>query len=445
MSDETHIPTDPEVAKAAADADPPEDNRWKDAVREIFSASPWVAVGALVLAFVVGSIMIAFTDSRVQEVSAWFFQRPGDTFSALGSAIGRAYSQLFQGAVFNVAFAERGGFLEGIRPLMSTLTSATPLIAAGLGVAVSFRAGMFNIGGRGQMIFAAIAAGWLGYVWSGLPFPLLLIICVVAGVLAGALWSGLAGFLKAKTGAHEVIATIMLNYIAFYFLQWLLMTPGMLRGVKGTPISNPVPDAAFPLLFGSRYTVSWAFVVSLAAVAFCWWLLNRSSMGFAFRAIGENPRAAKVAGINVERTMVVAMMVAGALVGLAGTQQALGVLASSGFGDAVDAGIGFDAITVALLGGSQPIGVLFAGLLFGAFQAGGRAMQAGARVDISIVAVIQSVIVLFIAAPPLVRAIFRLPQPSQAALARKADAKARAKAAKALAKSGSQDGTKESA
>ncbi len=329
MSDETHIPTDPEVAKAAADADPPEDNRWKDAVREIFSASPWVAVGALVLAFVVGSIMIAFTDSRVQEVSAWFFQRPGDTFSALGSAIGRAYSQLFQGAVFNVAFAERGGFLEGIRPLMSTLTSATPLIAAGLGVAVSFRAGMFNIGGRGQMIFAAIAAGWLGYVWSGLPFPLLLIICVVAGVLAGALWSGLAGFLKAKTGAHEVIATIMLNYIAFYFLQWLLMTPGMLRGVKGTPISNPVPDAAFPLLFGSRYTVSWAFVVSLAAVAFCWWLLNRSSMGFAFRAIGENPRAAKVAGINVERTMVVAMMVAGALVGLAGTQQALGVLASS--------------------------------------------------------------------------------------------------------------------
>ena len=429
------IPQDPVVDRAAAALDPSDDGRWKDAVREIFSASPWVALGSLVLAFLVGSIMIAFTDSAVQEAAGWFFSRPGDTFAALGSAIGNAYSQLFQGAIFNFAFFERGGFLEGIRPLMSTLGTATPLIAAGLGVAVSFRAGLFNIGGRGQMIFAAMVSGWLGFTLTGIPFPLLLIICLLAGMLAGSLWAGLAGYLKAKTGAHEVIATIMLNYVAFYFLQWTLAPGGFLRGDRGTPISNPVQaDAAFPRLFGQRYTVTWAFVLSLLAVVFCWWLLNRSSMGFAFRAIGENSRAAKVAGINVQRTTVAAMMVAGLLIGLAGVQQVLGPLASQGFGDGVDAGIGFDAITVALLGSSQPVGVMLAGLLFGAFNEGGRAMQAGAGINISVVSVIQSLIVLFIAAPPLVRAIFRLPQPSQVAAARKAEAKQVAAAAKREAK-----------
>ena len=432
--DPDQIPIDPDV-EAAAKAKEAEENRWRDAAREIFMAKPWVALGAVVMAFLVGSIMIAFTDAEVQRTVGTIFSAPGDFFGALGSAIGNAYSQLFQGSVFNFTLARRGGFTAGIAPLMRTLNSATPLIAAGLGIAVSFRAGLFNIGGRGQMIFGAIAAGWLGSTLTGVPFPLLLVICVIAGILAGALWGALAGFLKAKTGAHEVISTIMLNFIAFYLLQWLLATPGLLQGDRQTPVSNPVvPAAAFPRLLGERFNVTWAFVLSLAAVALCWWLMNRSTLGFAFRAIGENPRAARVAGINVERTMVLAMFVAGSLTALAGAQLALGVpLATQGFGTGVDGGIGFDAITVALLGGSQPVGVLFAGLLFGAFSEGGRAMQAGAGIDISIVAVIQSVIVLFIAAPPLVRAIFRLPQPSQLEIAKKAEAKFAAKEVKLAA------------
>jgi len=291
-----------------------------------------------------------------------------------------------------------------------------------LGVALAFKAGLFNIGGRGQMLFGSIAAGWLAFSLPGVPFALRLLICVIAGVAAGAVWGGLAGFLKAKTGAHEVITTIMLNYVAFYFLQYLLATPGLLQNPGSpNPISPATADAAFPRLFGSAFNVRWSFILSLAAVAFCWWLMRRSTLGFAFRAVGENPRAARVAGINVPRITATAMAISGALLGLAGVMQVLGTI-TTGFTSGIDAGIGFDAITVALLGGSSPIGVLFAGLLFGAFQAGGSAMQAGQRIPVEIVAVIQSLIVLFIAAPPLVRAIFHLPQPSKVAAAKRARA-----------------------
>ncbi|PZR55103.1 ABC transporter permease [Xylanimonas oleitrophica] len=396
---------------------PQGDDRWRDAVREIFAGSPAVAVGALLLAIVVGSIMIAFTDSGVQEAAQYFFARPTDTFAALGDAIGGAYSALFQGAVYNF---RADSFARGIRPLTETLNYATPLIAAGLGVAVAFRAGLFNIGGQGQMLVSATAAGWVGFGVTGLPFPLHLLLALVAGLAAGALWAGIAGFLKARTGAHEVIVTIMLNYIAFYLLSYLLATPGLLQAPgSANPKTPPMQESAIlPPLVGERYNLHWGFVLALLAVAACWWLMNRSSTGFAFRTVGENPRAARVAGIDVPRTTVTSMLVAGALVGLAGVTQVLGTV-TTGFSSDIDAGIGFDAITVALLGGSSPVGVLWAGLLFGAFKAGGSAMQAAEGIPIEIVLVVQSLIVLFIAAPPLVRAIFRLPQPGSKPGARK--------------------------
>ena len=226
----------------------------------------------------------------------------------------------------------------------------------------------------------------------------------------GALWAGIAGLLKARTGAHEVIVTIMLNYVGFYLVffalsrQSLLQTPGSVN-----PKSLPMPDnAVMPDLLGDRYNLHLGFVLSLVAVAFVWWLLNRSAMGYRFRAVGENPHAARTAGIDVGRTYVTVMLIAGALVGLAGTNQVLGTVPSGVTVD-VDAGIGFDAITVALLGRSNPIGIFWAGLLFGGFKAGGFLMQASEGIPVDIVLVIQSLIVLFIAAPPLVRALFRLP------------------------------------
>jgi simple sugar transport system permease protein len=348
----------------------------------------------------------------VQAASGYFFARPGDLLSAIWEAVSGAYTALFQGAVYNF---RRPGFADGIKPLTETLSFATPLIAAGLGVALSFRVGLFNIGGRGQMLMAAAASAYVGFAepFTSIPGVLHLIVAVIAGLAAGALWGSIVGILKATTGAHEVIVTIMLNFVAFYLISFWLRTPGALQAPgSNNPKSPPIAEsAAFPSLLGDKYNLNWDFVLVLIAVAFVWWLLNRSSLGFKFRAVGENPNAARVAGISVKWTYVWTMVLSGALVGLAGVSQALGTF-TKGFASGVDSNIGFDAITVALLGRSRPIGTLFAGILFGALKAGGYSMQASQGIPIDIVLVIQSLIVLFIAAPPLVRAIFRLPQPA---------------------------------
>jgi len=380
------------------------------AFQQIVTGNGIISVLAVLIAVVVGSIMIAATNEDVQAAAGYFFARPGDMLAAIWSSVSGAYAALFRGAIYNF---NADDFATGIRPLTETLKFATPLIAAGLGVGLAFRAGLFNIGGQGQMLMAAAAGGYVA-TKIDLPFPLHLIAAIIAGMLAAALWAGIAGLLKARTGAHEVITTIMLNHIAVYLLAWMLATQGILQAPgSSNPKTAPMPDSAvLPLLLGDRYKLHFGFLIALAAVAFAWWLLERSSLGFRFRAVGENPAAARVAGIDVGRMYLSVMLIAGALVGIAGVSQILGT-ETSGFGGAIDAGIGFDAITVALLGRSSPIGILGAGLLFGAFKTGGFTMQSSQGIPIEIVLVVQSLIVLFIAAPPLVRAMFGLPQPGR--------------------------------
>ena len=415
MSDRTsdpdvalEMPAEPATRATGTQAEPPAEGRWHRAFREITTGNVMISVLAIVLALIVGAIMIAATDEGVQAAAGYFFARPGDTFVAIWEAVSGAYAAFFQGSIYNF---RRPDFLTGIRPLTETLTFATPLIAAGLGVALAFRVGMFNIGGRGQMLVAAAAAGWVGF-GVDLPWGIHIIVALLAGMVAGAAWAGIAGVLKARTGAHEVIVTIMLNYVALYLVTWMLNTPGLLQAPGQSNPKTPAikETAVLPDILGPGYNLHAGFILSLIAVAVVWWILNRSAMGFRFRAVGINPNAARVAGINVKNVYIVAMLIAGALVGLAGVDQALGV-SIAGFSSGIDAGIGFDAITVAFLGRSTPIGVLVAGILFGAFKAGGYAMQAAEGVPIEIVSVVQSLIVLFIAAPPLVRAIFRLPEP----------------------------------
>lgn len=398
----------------------PEQSEFARILREIMSGGALLTVLAIVLALLVAAVLIAATDSGVQAAAGYFLARPGDTFQAIWNAVSGAYVSLFQGSIWNFA---RPGFFNQIKPLTETLTFATPLIVAGLGVALSFRVGLFNIGGRGQIIVAAAVAAWIS--WS-FPMPpvLAFLVATLGAIVGGAIWGGLVGFLKARTGAHEVIVTIMLNYIAFYLVSFGLRTQGLLQAPGSNNPRSPgaLPNAIYPTLTDlitalggpvSSFRVSVGFLIAIAATIFVWYLFARSSTGYRFRAVGENANAARVAGINVKWVYILAMIMAGALVGLAGADQVLGTT-TSGFSSGVDSGIGFDAITVALLGRSRPWGVFFSGLLFGALQAGGYTMQASQQIPIDIVLVIQSVIVLFIAAPPLVRTVFHLPSPGSA-------------------------------
>lgn len=385
--------------------------RWSVALRAVATSSATTVVLAFFLAVLAGSVLIAVTDENVRTSAGYFTARPGDFFSAAWDAIWGAYEALFKGAIYNSGRegAPPNDFDVAIRPLTETLKFAAPLILAGLGVGVAFRAGMFNIGGRGQMLLAGAAAGWVGYQFD-LPSAVHLPLAILAGLVAGGLWAGLAGLIKARTGAHEVILTIMLNYVGFYLVFFALSEQSLLQA-PGTvnPKSLPMKESAtLPKLFGDTYNLHLGFVLALVAVAVVWWLLSRSSLGYRIRAVGLNPSAARTAGIDVGRIYTVVMLISGALIGLAGVNQVLGTVPSGVVVD-LDAGIGFDAITVALLGRSRPLGILWAGLLFGALKAGSFSMQASQGIPIDIVLVVQSLIVLFIAAPPLVRAIFRLP------------------------------------
>ncbi|NYE96483.1 simple sugar transport system permease protein [Psychromicrobium silvestre] len=368
-------------------------------LRQIFTGNAMVSVLAIVLSIVIGGILMAITNPKVAETAGYFFAKPGD----LIAEVLRPFGALIQGSIFNWEGVDAAAKFY---PITETLTVATPLICAGLGVALAFRAGLFNIGAQGQIIIGAFFGAYIGFAWH-LPWGLHLILVILAGLLGGAIWGGVVGLLKARTGAHEVIVTIMLNYVANFLLAYLLTLPAFQRPGSSNPISPFLDDTAqFPLLLGSQFRLHAGFLLAVLATVLVWWLLNRSTLGFEFRAVGANPHASKTAGINVARSTIVVMAIAGALAGLAGVMQVSGT--EKYLSGGVSASIGFDAITVALLGRSTPWGTFFAGLLFGAFRAGGVVMQSETGTPIDIVLVIQSLIVLFIAAPPLVRAIFGL-------------------------------------
>ena len=377
----------------------------------LWSASTVVVTGlSIALALLIGAVLIIVSDQDVRATYTYFFARPTDALEASWAVVSTAYADLFRGAVVDPAAVSAwlggtGDWRPVFAPLSETLTYATPLVFTGLGVALAFRGGLFNIGAQGQAVLGTILAALAGFL---LPLPpvLHLLVALVAGALGGALWGFIPGILKARTGAHEVITTIMLNYTAGLLLVWLLSQSWVRDPGRSDAISRAVDGSAQLPAVGGSIRVNVGILVAVLATAGVAWILNRSSFGFELRAVGSNPDAARTAGISVGRTYALIMIVAGALSGLGGASQVLGVAHT--LTPAVAGNIGFDGLLVALLGRTRPWGTLAAALLFGALRAGGNRMQTASSISLELVTVIQALIVLFIAAPAVVKALFRL-------------------------------------
>ncbi|GHJ10248.1 hypothetical protein TPA0907_46150 [Micromonospora humidisoli] len=363
-----------------------------------------VTVLALVLAMLVGAVLIIVSDPDVLATYGYITARPTDALDASWTVVSEAYANLFKGAVFD---PEASGFTAALSPISETLTYTAPLVFTGLSVALAFRGGLFNIGAQGQATIGVVLAAVAGFA---LPLPPVvhLVVALIAGAVGGAVWGFVPGILKARTGAHEVINTIMLNYVAVYFLSWIIVQNGVQNPDRADAISRPVDSsAALPRLLGDNLRVHAGILLAVLATWAIAWLLNRSTLGFELRAVGASPDAARTAGISVTKTYVLVMVIAGMLAGLGGSQMVLGSTANA-LTPLVIAQIGFDGILVALLGRVKPWGVLLAALLFGALQAGGNRMQSYSGISLELVTVLQALIVIFIAAPALVKAIFQL-------------------------------------
>ena len=340
-------------------------------VIQIFRIRWLVSLLAVVIAFAIGAVFIVLADASVVD----------------------AYYAMFRGSIVDL---NAPNAVRMFKPLTDSLFYSIPLIISGLGLALGFRAGLFNIGGKGQIIVGALAAVWVGFSLN-LPPVVHTLVALLVAIVAGGLYGGIAGVLKAKTGANEVIVTIMLNSIATLGLGYTLAQKAWQVPGTNQPVTPKVAEsAALARLLPAPFKLHVGFLVALVALVAFWWLIERSTLGFQIRAVGANAAAARTAGISVERITAITMVLSGAFLGLAGANEALGTI---GYVSRDVAGsIGFDAITVALLGRNKTWGTFGAGLLFGAFKAGGYAMQAKG-VPIDMILILQSVIVLLIAVP----------------------------------------------
>ncbi len=347
---------------------------------------------AILLAILAGAVVILLTSK-------------GSVFDRIGS-VGSAYGSLWTGSFGDPQF------------ITYTLVKVTPLILAGLSVAIAFRAGLFNIGTAGQIAVGATTAAIFGLKLTFLPAPVLITLMIVASMLAGGIWGGIVGLLKAWRGAHEVVTTIMLNWIAFNVTDYLINGP-----LKAPNQANQTPSLASnatlplvsvfynntlgrvlpPISQPEQYTVDTGIFLALAALLVYWFLTMRTTFGYNLRVIGQNPQAARYAGISLKRHLFLAMALAGAFGGLAGAVSLMGqfpnqLIATTFSTDPT----GFDAIGVALIGRTSAIGVLFGSLLFGGLRQGGTYMQLNANVPGDLVYILQALMLFSIAAEFLV-------------------------------------------
>jgi simple sugar transport system permease protein len=369
---------------------------------------------SVLTALIIGALILMFTDQEAYKLMG-----EGQVWEAIRVAVSNlvsAYKALYEGALGNpgdiiqairdsLATADLKPLLKALRAPSDSLVQSVPYIFAGLAVALGFRAGLFNIGAEGQIGVGWMVAVVVGYSFTGLPAFIHLPLAILTGAVAAGLWAGIAGVLKARTGAHEVITTIMLNYVVYRLSDWLLCGP--LEKTVGTCRTQQIVETAYlPQFLDHPVTIHWGFILALVAAAIMGWFLFRTTWGYELRTVGANPDAARYGGINVGKIIVLAMFLSGCLAGMAGVVQGLGITHNIALG--FQAGYGFDSIALALLGKSHPVGVTAASLLFGMLRAGAARMQSVAGVPTEIVQIIQALVIVFIAAPAIIQAIYRL-------------------------------------
>ncbi len=319
---------------------------------------------------------------------------------------------LVRGNPFLAYYGLIQGSFGSTRALSETAVWATPYIFAGLAVALAFKGGLFNIGAEGQLALGATFSALIGYAlpgWLGFDIPAIipLPLAVIVGMAMGAFWAAIPGFLKAYTGGHEVINTIMMNYIALNTISFLLNGPMKDRDPNNVIARTPLiaDSARMPTIFeGLR--IHWGFILALLVAYLVWWMLNKTTLGFEIRTVGANPDAAKYAGINVKRTIILTMALSGMLAGLAGTIEVTGLNYRHELGFSI--GYGFDAIAIALLGKSHPLGVVLASILFAAMRNGATRMQFLTQMPVDLISMLQALILLFVAADAIIRYIYRI-------------------------------------
>jgi simple sugar transport system permease protein len=373
---------------------------------------PALAIGT---GLIFGAIMIAATSMTVYSAFAeGFFKGLGQAFKEIGTA----YWAMFEGSIGDpTAFATmfKSGSAESIstafKPILSSLVQTTPYIFAGLACALGFRAGLFNIGVEGQLYMGAAAATYVGYAVTGLPAYIHMPLAFLAGTLAGALWGMIPGLLKVTTGGNEVINCIMMNYITYRLISWLLSGPMSRNPDAKTPISPLIQKSAEIPHFFKSMNFHLGFFIALAVAFVVWWVLFKTTWGFNLRTVGNNPRAAKYAGMNISKTIILGMAASGALAGMAGANEVLAVNHSLTTG--LSSGYGFDSIALALLGNSHPVGVVFSALLFGVLRNGATKMMLASEIPIDIVTIIQALVIIFVAAPAIIRSIYHLRKPKE--------------------------------
>ena len=296
--------------------------------------------------------------------------------------------------------------------LAGSIARSVPFVGSALSLAFAFKAGLFNIGAEGQLLVGGITAGWVGtWAWmANVPAVVAVPVIIIAGVVGGLIWGFIPGFLRAETGAHEVITTIMLNSIALFGTRWLVNSrdPIVLRDTTATvPRTATIADSAiFPEFFDSQPNLHFGLILLVAAAVATWWVFRKTTIGFEIDTVGTSPTAAHYAGMPVKRLIILAMAVSGAFAGLSGASEIAGT--NQFFQPGTFMLMGFDGIAIALLARANPLAILPASLLWGSLLAGAPLMQQEADVSIDVVRIILAMVLLFVAADAIVRYIFRV-------------------------------------